>query len=45
MGQVVSEFEEDGFDNDAVMTVAEVDESSYPRDLKSPREASLTIKS
>ena len=30
-----SEFEEDGFDDDAVMTMAEVNESSYPLDLKS----------
>ena len=36
-----SEFEEDGFDDDAVMTMAEVDELSYPLDLKSMREAQL----
>ena len=36
-----SEFEEDGFDDDAVMTMKEVDESSYPLDLKSMRTAQL----
>ena len=36
-----SEFEEDGFDNNAVMIMAEVDESSYPLDLKSTRKAQL----
>ena len=39
-----SEFEEDGFDDDAVMTIAEVDDSSYPLDLKSMREAQLNNK-
>ena len=34
-----SEFEDDGLDNDAVMTMKEVDESSYPLDLKSMRMA------
>ena len=36
-----SEFEEDGFDDDAVMTMVEVDKSSHPLDLKSMREAQL----
>ena len=36
-----SEFEEDVFDDDVVMTMAEVDESSYPLDLKLMREAQL----
>ena len=36
-----SNFEEDGFDDDAVMTMEEVDESSYPLDLKSMRTAQL----
>ena len=36
-----SEFEEDGFDDDDVMTMAEVDESSYPLDLKLMRETQL----
>ena len=36
-----SNFEEDGFDDDAVMTMKEVDESSYPLDLKSMRRAQL----
>ena len=36
-----SEFEDDGFDDDAVMTMEEVDESSYPLDLKSMRTAQL----
>ena len=35
-----SNFEEDGFD-DAVMTMKEVDKSSYPLDLKSMRTAEL----
>ena len=35
-----SEFEDDGLD-DAVMTLKEVDESSYPLDLKSMRLAQL----
>ena len=36
-----TEFEEDGFDDDAVMTMAEVEDSSYPLDLKSTREVQL----
>ena len=36
-----SVFEEDGFDDDAVMTMVEVDESSYPLDSKSMRTAQL----
>ena len=36
-----AEFKEDGFDDDAVMAMAKVDESSYPLDLKSMREAQL----
>ena len=30
-----SEFEEDGFDDDVVMSMAEVDDPSYALDLKS----------
>ena len=36
-----SEFKDDGFDDDAVMTMKEVDESSYPLDLKLMRSAQL----
>ena len=36
-----SEFEDDGLDDDAVMTMKEMDESSYPLDLKSMRLAQL----
>ena len=36
-----SEFEDDGLDDDAVMTMKEVDKSSYPLDLKSMRTAQL----
>ena len=36
-----SKFEEDGFDDDALMTMAKVDESSYPLNLKLMREAKL----
>ena len=36
-----TEFEEDDFDNDAVMTMSKVDDPSYPLDLKSMREAQL----
>ena len=34
-----SEFEDNGLDDNAVMTMKEVDESSYPLDLKSMRMA------
>ena len=36
-----SEFEEDGFDNDAMMTMTELDDPSYALDLKSMQEAQL----
>ena len=36
-----AEFEEDDFDDDAVMAMAEVEDPSYPLDLKSTREAQL----
>ena len=36
-----AEFEKDGFDDDAVMTIAEVEDPSYPLDLKSIREVQL----
>ena len=36
-----SEFEDDGLDDDAVMTMKEVDESSYPLDLKLMRTEQL----
>ena len=36
-----AEFEEDGFDDDAVMAMSEVDDPSYPLDLKSMKEAQL----
>ena len=36
-----AKFEEVAFDNDAVMTMAEVEDPSYPLDLKSMREAQL----
>ena len=36
-----AEFEEDGFDDDAVIKMSKVDESSYPLDLKSIGEAQL----
>ena len=35
------DFEEDDFDDDAVMTMVEVEDPSYPLDLKSMREAQL----
>ena len=34
-----ADFKEDGFDDDAVITMAEVEDPSYPLDLKSMREA------
>ena len=39
-----SEFEEDGFDDDAVMTLAEVEDPSYALDLKLMQEAQLNDK-
>ena len=36
-----AEFEKDSFDDDAVMTMLEVDNPSYPLDLKSMKEAQL----
>ena len=36
-----SEFKDDGFDDDAVMTMKEMDESSYSLDLKSMRTVQL----
>ena len=36
-----AKFEKDGFDDDAIMTMAEVIDPSYPLDLKSMREAQL----
>ena len=36
-----AEFEENGFDNDAVMTMAEVEVPSYPLNSKSKLEAQL----
>ena len=36
-----AEFEQDGFDDDTVMTMAEVEDPSYPLDLKLMREAQL----
>ena len=36
-----SEFEEDGFNDDAMMTMIEIDDPSYALDLKSMREAQL----
>ena len=39
-----TEFKEDGFDDDTVMTMAEVEDPYYPLDLKSMREAQLNDK-
>ena len=39
-----AEFEEDGFDDDTVMTMAEVEDPSHPLDLKSMKEAQLNNK-
>ena len=36
-----AEFEEDGFDDGDVITMAEVEDPSYPLDLKSTKEAQL----